>query len=267
MKRRDLFVTRREMLSRSGMGMGAVALTSLLGDSSHLQAAPAVEAANPLAAKKPPLPAKAKRILHLFMNGGASHDDTFDPKPSLAKFAGKPIPITLKTERRTGAAFPSPFTFKRFGQSGTEVSEIFSNVGSCVDDLCIVRSMHTDIPNHEPSLMMMNCGDVRQIRPSFGSWVTYGLGSENQNLPGFIVLCPDGLPTQGNQNWRSACLPGAYRAIQIDTREMQIEKLIENIHSGFTTSAEQRRQLDLLAELNRGYQAQRQNDALLEARV
>jgi hypothetical protein len=143
MRHRDLFVTRREMLSRSGMGMGAVALTALLG-----RATPAVEAANPLAAKKPPLPAKAKRIVHLFMNGGASHVDTFDPKPSLAKFAGKPIPITLKTERRTGAAFPSPFTFKRFGQSGTEVSEIFANVGSCVDDLCIVRSMHTDIPNH-----------------------------------------------------------------------------------------------------------------------
>ena len=112
MRHRDLFVTRREMLSRSGMGMGAVALTSLLGDSSHLQAAPAIGTENPLAAKKPPLPAKAKRILHLFMNGGASHVDTFDPKPSLAKFAGKPIPITLKTERRTGAAFPSPFTFK-----------------------------------------------------------------------------------------------------------------------------------------------------------
>ncbi len=267
MKPRELFITRREMLSRCGMGMGLVALTSTLGDTGYLQAAPNSQAINPLTPKQPPLPAKAKRVLHLFMNGGASHVDTFDPKPSLAKFAGKPIPITLKTERRTGAAFPSPFTFRKFGQSGTEVSEIFSNVGECVDDLCIVRSMHTDIPNHEPSLMMMNCGDVRQVRPSFGSWITYGLGSENQNLPGFIVLCPDGLPTQGNQNWRSAFLPGAYQATHIDTRETQIEKLIENIHSGFTTSAEQRRQLDLLAELNRGYQARRQDDSLLEARI
>ena len=267
MKPRELFITRREMLSRCGMGMGLVALTSTLGDTGYLQAAPNSQAINPLTPKQPPLPAKAKRVLHLFMNGGASHVDTFDPKPSLAKFAGKPIPITLKTERRTGAAFPSPFKFKKFGQNGTEVSEIFSNVGECVDDLCIVRSMHTDIPNHEPSLMMMNCGDVRQVRPSFGSWITYGLGSENQNLPGFIVLCPDGLPTQGNQNWRSAFLPGSYQATHIDTRETQIEKLIENIHSGFTTSVEQRRQLDLLAELNRGYQTRRQNDALLEARV
>ena len=267
MKNSDLFATRREMLTRSGMGLGALALTSLLGDTGELQAATAGEAINPLAPKAPPLPATAKRVLHLFMNGGASHVDTFDPKPALAKFAGKPIPITLKTERRTGAAFPSPFQFKKFGQSGTEVSEIFSQVGGCVDDMCIVRSMHTDIPNHEPSLMMMNCGEVRQVRPSFGSWLTYGLGSENQNLPGFIVLCPDGLPTQGNQNWRSAFLPGSYQATHIDTRETKVDKLIENIRNKFTGPAEQRQQLDLLMQLNKGYQEKRQKDALLEARV
>ena len=263
----DRTLDRRQMLTRCGMGMGAVALTSLLGGTGRLAAAPVGDAAGPLAPKKPPLPAKAKRIVHLFMNGGASHVDTFDPKPALAKFAGKPIPITLKTERRTGAAFPSPFAFQRFGQSGAEISEVFSNVGSCADDLCIVRSMHTDIPNHEPSLMMMNCGDVRQVRPSFGAWVTYGLGSENQNLPGFIVLCPDGLPTQGNQNWRSAFLPGSYQATHIDTRETQIEKLIENIRNSATTSDGQRRELDLLAKLNRGHQERRSDDALLEARV
>ncbi len=261
------FLNRRQMLTRCGMGMGAVALTSLLGSAGQLAAAPIGDATGPFAPKAPPLPAKAKRIVHLFMNGGASHVDTFDPKPALAKFAGKPIPITLKTERRTGAAFPSPFAFRKFGQSGAEISEIFSNVGGCADDLCIVRSMHTDIPNHEPSLMMMNCGDVRQVRPSFGSWVTYGLGSENQNLPGFIVLCPDGLPTQGNQNWRSAFLPGSYQATRIDTRETQIEKLIENIRNGATTPEGQRRELDLLEKLNRGHQERRHDDALLEARV
>ena len=267
MKYGHLFATRREMLARCGMGMGAAALQALLSDSGDLQAAPIGGEVNPLAPKSPPQPAKAKRVIHLFMNGGVSQVDTFDPKPSLTKYSGKAIPITLKTERRTGAAFGSPFEFKKFGQSGTEVSEIFSNVGECVDDLCVIRSMHTDIPNHEPSLMMMNCGDVRQIRPSFGSWVTYGLGSENQNLPGFIVLCPDGLPTQGNQNWRSAFLPGAFQATQIDTRETQIDKLIENIRNNVTSPAAQRKQLDLLAELNRGYQQQRQNDGLLEARV
>ena len=168
----------------------------------------------------------------------------------------------------TGAAFPSPFAFRKYGQSAIEVSEIFSKVGECVDDLCVVRSMCTDIPNHEPSLMMMNCGDIRQVRPSFGSWVTYGLGSENQNLPGFIVLCPDGLPTQGNQNWRSAFLPGAYQATYIDTRETQIDKLIENIRNRLALAPRiNGEQLDLLGELDRGYQERRQNDALLEARV
>jgi hypothetical protein len=262
------FLTRRELLQRSGMGMGAVALTALLGETGSLRAATAGSVAlNPMAPKQPPLPAKAKRVLHLFMNGGPSHVDTFDPKPSLARYGGKAIPITLKTERRTGAAFPSPFAFPKFGQSGIEVSEIFSNVGQHVDDLCIIRSMCSDIPNHEPSLMMMNCGEVRQVRPSFGSWVTYGLGSENQNLPGFIVLCPDGLPTQGTQNWRSAFLPGAFQATQIDTRQTEIEKLIEDIKNRYSTRAEQRHQLDLLAELNRGYQQRREDDALLESRT
>lgn len=250
------FLTRRDILARCGMGLGALALSTM--DAATL---------NPLAPKPAPLPAKAKRVLHLFMNGGASQVDTFDPKPALAKYAGQPLPITLRTERRTGAALPSPFAFQRHGASGIEVSEIFSHVGQRVDDLCVIRSMHTDIPNHEPSLMMMNCGDVRQVRPSFGSWLTYGLGSENQNLPGFIVLCPDGLPTQGNQNWRSAFLPGAFQGTHIDTRETEIDKLIENIRNHSTSRAEQRQQLDLLSELNAEYRQRRQEDALLEARV
>ncbi len=265
---KNRFFTRREMLQRTGMGMGAVALTALLGETQGLNAATlGAVSTNPMAPKLPPLPAKAKRVIHLFMNGGPSHVDTFDPKPSLGKFAGKPIPITLKTERRTGAAFPSPFQFKKYGQSGIEVSEIFSHVGEHADDLCVIRSMCSDIPNHEPSLMMMNCGEVRQVRPSFGSWVTYGLGSENQNLPGFIVLCPDGLPTQGNQNWRSAFLPGSYQATLIDSRETDIEKLIENIKDRYSTRAQQRKQLDLLADLNQQYQLRRQEDALLESRT
>lgn len=258
MSQRDLFTTRRDMLRQCGMGMGSVALTSMLAPAADL---------NPLSPKPAPLPFKAKRVIHLFMNGGCSHVDTFDPKPELQKYAGKAIPITLKTERRTGAAFPSQFAYKHYGKSGIEVSDAFPLVGGCVDDLCVIRSMHTDIPNHEPSLMMMNCGDVRQVRPSFGSWLTYGLGSENENLPGFIVLCPDGLPTQGNQNWRSAFLPGAFQATHIDTRETQIEKLIENIRNHATSRPGQRRQLDLLKELNHDYQERRQNDSLLEARV
>src|SRR6266853_1889619 len=128
MKNQNRFFTRRELLQRTGMGMGTVALAGLLGDTRALQANESTNTVNPLAPKAPPFPAKAKRVLHLFMNGGPSHVDTFDPKPSLTKFSGKPIPITLKTERRTGSAFGSPFEFKKSGQCGTEISEIFSKV-------------------------------------------------------------------------------------------------------------------------------------------
>src|ERR1700738_1481461 len=149
MRFQNRFFTRRELLQRTGMGMGAVALAGLLGDTGTLRADVSGSAVTPLAPKAPPLPARAKRVLHLFMNGGPSHVDTFDPKPSLTKFSGKPIPITLKTERRTGAAFGSPFEFKKYGQCGTEVSEIFSKVAEHADDLCVIRSMCSDIPRSE----------------------------------------------------------------------------------------------------------------------
>src|SRR5260370_40544418 len=139
---------------------------------------------NPLTPKAPHFPGKAKRVIHLFMNGGPSHVDTFDPKPALAKNAGKPLPKgNLRTERRTGAAFPSPFKFHKHGQSGIEVSEIFPHVAACIDDIAVIRSMHPDVPNHEPSLILMNCGEGRLIRPTMGSRVTYAPGSATQNLP------------------------------------------------------------------------------------
>src|SRR5437763_552217 len=185
------------------------------------------------------------------MNGGPSHVDTFDPKPALARWAGKPLPRNLRTERRTGAAFPSPFAFRKHGQSGIDISEIFPHLARHADDLCVIRSMHADVPNHEPSLMLMNCGEARLPRPSMGSWVTYGLGSENQNLPGFIAMCPGGYPIQETQNWQSAFLPGAYQGTYINTRHTEVEKLVENIRNHAVTRAQQRRQLDLLAELNR----------------
>jgi hypothetical protein len=225
------------------------------------------DAADPLAPKQPPLPAKAKRVLHIFMNGGPSQVDTFDPKHALRTYAGKELPIHLRTERQTGAAFPSPFEFQRHGESGLEVSEIFSKVGEHADKLCVVRSMHTDVPNHGPSLMMMNCGATQQSRPSFGSWMTYGLGTENRNLPGFITLCPGGYPVWGAKNWRSAFLPGAYQATHVDTRETDLDKLIANVRNTYSTREEQRRQLDLLQQLNRAHQAERAEDQLLEARI
>jgi hypothetical protein len=257
------FLTRREMLNRCGMGLGALALTQLVGSAFAQEKT----YANPLAPKQPPLPAKVKRVIHLFMNGGPSQVDTFDPKPMLDKYDGKPLPIHLKTERKTGAGFASPWKFKKYGQSGTEVSELYPHVAEHVDELCVIRSMTTDLPNHEPSLYLMNCGDARQVRPSFGSWLTYGLGTENQNLPGFVVLCPEGYPVSGAQNWTSGFLPAVYQGTYIDTKESEVEKLIEHIRNNATSQADQRHQLDLLSKLNRRYQKQRQEESLIEAQI
>lgn len=259
--------SRRELLSRGGMGIGILGLADLL--------APRVMATEerpptnlPLAVKAPHFTPKAKRVVHLFMNGGPSHVDTFDPKPLLDKYHGKPLPTaTLRTERKTGAAMRSPFRFDRHGKSGIEVSELFARTAEHIDDMAIIRSMVAEVPNHEPSLLLMNCGDGRLPRPSFGSWVTYGLGSENQNLPGFVAMCPGGYPIVATQNWRSAFLPGAYQGTYIDTKHTDIEKLIENIRHHDASPGEQRRQLDLVQRLNRRHQATRPHDAELDARI
>jgi hypothetical protein len=258
-------LTRRELLSRCGMGMAALGLASLMAD--QAQAVDADRSISPLAPRAPHFPAKAKRVVHLFMNGGPSHVDTFDPKPALDKYHGKAIPLELRTERKTGAAFRSPYKFTRHGQSGIEVSELFPHVAKCIDDICVIRSMHADVPNHEPSLLLMNCGEARLPRPSMGSWVTYGLGSENQNLPGFIAMCPGGYPIQETQNWQSAFLPGVYQGTYIDTQHTDLEKLIENIRNNSLSLAQQRKQLDLLRRLNERHQAKRSRDAQLEARI
>ncbi len=232
----QLPATRREFLRRSGVGFGALALAGMLSESGAELVAGDGESAgqtnpNPMAPKKPHFEPKAKAVIHLFMNGGPSHIDTFDPKPALEKLHGKPVPNNLRTERETGAAYQSPFKFQKYGQSGIEVSELFSHVGECIDDVCVIRSMHADVPNHEPSLMLMNCGDPTLMRPSMGSWVTYGLGSENQNLPGFISMSPGGYPIKGSENWQSAFLPGAFQGTYIDTKHREIERLIANIRN------------------------------------
>src|SRR6516162_5475418 len=216
----DHFLTRRDFLSRVGIGFGMLGLADLLAPQlAGTAPAEAINANSPLAPKLPPFPARAKRVIHIFANGGPSHVDTFDPKPALARLNGRPLPMdNLATERRTGAAFQSPFQFKKYGQSGIEVSELFPHVGEHIDDITVIRSMHADVPNHEPSLLLMNCGEARLPRPSFGSWVTYGLGSENQNLPGFIAMCPGGYPIQETQNWQSAFLPGAHQGTYINTK-------------------------------------------------
>lgn len=264
----DMPITRRELLNRSGMGFGALALGSLMSEAGGLSStALAEQAATPLLPKQPHFAPKAKRIIHLFMNGGPSQVDTFDPKPSLIKYNGKPIPLNLPTERKTGAAFQSPFSFKKYGQSGIEVSELFAKTAANIDDICVIRSMYADVPNHEPSLMLMNCGDARQVRPSMGSWALYGLGTENQNLPGFMVMCPGGYPISESQNWQSGFLPGIYQGTYLDTKNTEIEKLIEHIKNKRTSQTRQRHQLDLLAELNKEHHERRAREAELEARI
>ena len=259
-----LALTRRELLARCGMGLGGLALGPLLGGTSSAAAL----GVNPLAARSPHFAAKAKHVIHLFMNGGPSHVDTFDPKPLLAQFAGKDLPGgNLKTERPTGAAFPSPFKFQKYGQSGIEVSELFARTAESIDDIAVIRSMVADVPNHEPSLSLMNCGTARQIRPSFGSWVTYGLGTDNQNLPAFVAMCPGGYPIQESQNWQAAFLPGVFQGTYLDTQHTAIEKLIEHIRNDRLPLGPQRQQLDLLQQLNRRHQEARQQDAELEARI
>ena len=225
----DPALSRRDLLRRGGMGLGLLGLAGLAGEEAR---AGGGASTNPLAPKAPPFEARAKQVVHLFMNGGPSQVDTFDPKPLLAKYHGKPTPSpNLRTERKTGAAMGSPFKFREYGQSGLEVSELFAKTAAFADDMCVIRSMYADVPNHEPSLLLMNCGDGRLTRPSMGSWVTYGLGSENQNLPGFIAMCPGGYPIIATQNWRSAFLPGAYQGTYIDTAQTDIKKLIENIQN------------------------------------
>ncbi len=242
-----------------------VGLAGLLGSAGAAQAR---EAASSLSIKAPHFPARAKHVIFLFLNGGLSQVDSFDPKPELDRLDGQPLPgATVRTERKTGNLMRSPFPFKKYGQSGIEVSEIFSKVGEMADDLCVVRSMHTEVPNHEPSLYMMTCGSNQPGRPSFGSWVTYGLGTENQNMPGFVVLCP-GTPVVGPPLWNSTFLPAVYQGTYISNRETDPEKLINYIRNGRVSLVDQRAQLDLLAKLNQTHlERQRESDQQLEASI
>jgi hypothetical protein len=262
------------MLARCGTGIGTIALAGVLADDARAEGGrdkPGRSpdgAQDPLEPKKPHFAAKAKHVVHLFMNGGPSQVDTFDPKPELTKYHGKPIPTgNLRTERKTGAAMKSPFAFKRYGQSGIEVSELFAKTAAVhIDDMCVIRSMYADVPNHEPSLLLMNCGDGRQPRPSLGSWVTYGLGSENQNLPGFITLSPT-LGHGGVQNWSSAFLPAAYQGTPVGNSGMPFKSAAVRDIQPAAAPDLQRMQLDLLQQMNRDHLAASGPDAALEGRI
>ncbi|HJN10765.1 MAG TPA: DUF1501 domain-containing protein [Pirellulaceae bacterium] len=253
----ELRLTRRDLLRRTGTGLGLLALPGLL------EASP-----NPLAPKEPHFKPRAKQIIHVYLNGGPSHVDTWDPKPELTKWGGKKLPVgNLTTERETGVALASPFKFKQHGESGLWCSSVFEQTASLhADKLCVIRSMHANTPNHEQSMRLMNTGDERQSRPSYGSWLTYGLGSENQNLPGFVTMCP-GLPVADSSNWRSSFLPGIYQGTYLDTRKTKVVELIANIRNSEISTNDQHKQLDLLAKLNKRHQRTRSEDANLEARI
>ena len=254
------YVSRRQILTRVGMGFGAFGLASLLNNESvfgdELEAA-----SGPLAPKLPPLPCKAKRVIHIFAAGAPSQVDTWDPKPALARYDGQSV-------NGKGVAMPSPFKFQRYGRSGIEVSEVFPKIAEHVDEMSIIRSMYTDIPAHEIATVMMNTGSRQLQKPCLGSWSVYGLGTENQNMPGFISLhSGGGLPPGGTQNWGAAFLPGVYQGTSINTSADSVDRMIENISSPYVSGTEQRRQLDLIQQLNELHAQNLQKDAQLEARI
>jgi hypothetical protein len=242
------------------MGFGGMSLAGLIGMGILEPVEGATESAgSPLAIKKPHFPVKARRVLHIFASGAPSHLDTFDPKPDLARYDEKTLPGD-----NNSVAFASPFKFNKCGTAGTEISEVFPLLSQHADELAVIRSMHTDIPDHGAASLMMNTGSTRLIKPSVGAWVTYGLGSENQNLPGFIALSPGRVEPS---YMRSAFLPGAFQGTSVNTQYRTIDKLIENIRNNYQSLPEQRQQLDLLQKLNEAHSKNLKNDAQLEARL
>jgi hypothetical protein len=263
-------LSRREVLLRIGGGFGAVALSTLFAEPrAYATTASPTGIANSLAPKLPHFPARAKRLIFLFMNGGPSHIDTFDPKPELTKLNGQPLPESFAANlkrKKKGNLMASPFKFQRYGESGIEVSELFPECGGVIDELCVLRSMYTDNPNHEPGLLMMNSGNMQPIRPSMGSWLVYALGSENQNLPGFIVLCP-GKPVVGPQLWSNSFLPGIFQGTHINNKSIDPKSIIRDVKNKYLSPASQRAQLDLIQQMNELHLQQREHDEQLEARI
>ena len=260
--RAPLPMTRREMLTQFGAGFGMLGLASVLAEEGAV-AAPA-SATDPLAVHAPMFPARAKRVIFLFMSGGPSHVDTFDPKPRLTSDMGKPLPFAKPHLERTktGNLLGSPFAFKRYGKSGIEVSELFPNVGGCIDDICVIRGMEADNINHNGACLQMNTGEQAFSRPCLGSWLLYGLGTENRNLPGYLIISP-AQPAQGAPLWSSSFLPAAYQGTLVS----DLKNPIANLQNGTFTTADQREQLDLLRGLNELHGHARPDDSRLSARI
>ena len=250
---------RRQMLRQFDNGFGMLGLAGLLADETRANAA-----SDPLTVKQPHYPAKAKRLIFLFMSGGPSHIDTFDPKPRLQRDNGKPLPFEQPklVRTRTTNLLQSPFKFAKQGQSGIEVSELFPHLSRHIDDLCVIRSMVADNINHNGACLQMNTGEQAFSRPSLGSWLLYGLGSENQSLPGFVVISP-AQPAQGAPLWSSSFLPAAYQG----TLVADLNNPIDNLKNPRFSLPRQRDQLDTLQRLNELHRQQRREDGQLNARI
>jgi hypothetical protein len=260
--------TRRDLLRVSANGFGLLALTDLLAASSGADIPSSTKPHNPLAPRKPHIKARAKRVIFLFMHGGPSQVDTFDPKPMLEKYNGKPYPGQKPRVQfaSTGNLLQSPWKFRPGGESGIQVSDLFPEVRKRADDLCVIRSIHADNSAHGGALLQLHTGSDTFVRPSVGSWVTYGLGSENQNLPGFITLCPT-LGHGGVQNWSSAFLPAAFGGTPIGHSGIPAKNAAIRDIKPASSSELQRMQLDLLQQMNRDHLASTGPDATLEGRI
>jgi len=252
-------MTRRDLLRTAGNGFGLVGLAGVLAE--------AARAEGSLLPKAPHFAPKAKQVIFLFLNGGPSQVDTFDPKPMLAKYHGQSMPGDYpKAKQEKGTLLQSPFSFNRYGQSGLEVSELFTKTARMIDDICVVRSMHTDLPAHPQAILQMNGGRIIPGFPSMGSWITYGLGSENRNLPGFIAFCA-GVPDVGPQLWSSAFLPAIYQGTYVPNDQTDPEKMIQYLRSSTGVTTGQQERVALWEKLNRMELARRGPDAQLEGRI
>jgi hypothetical protein len=247
--------SRRDFLARTGMGIGALALEALM--QATLPARALAESINPLAAHKPPLSSKCKAVIHIFAGGAPSHIDTFDPKPALEKYRDQSLPGS------SGVGFPSPFKFEPHGKSGLMLSELFPNLGNVADELCVVRSLFTDVPAHGPASKMMHTGSLVLSKPSLGSWVLYGLGTENLNLPGFVAL-------GGSADYRQAAfLPSLFQGSRADFAPRKpVDKVLLNLNNEFhNTPDEQQLQLALVNKMDERHMQSVQHDEQLEARI
>ncbi len=255
-------LTRREMLRMSSAGFGSLALASLLDQEARAE--------NPLSVKQPHFRARAKRVIFLFMHGGPSQVDTFDYKPLLERDHGKPLPFSKPRvfSSTTGNLLKSPWRFKQHGESGAWISALFPEVAKCADDLCIINSMHGSNSRHGGALLELHTGSDTFVRPSMGSWIGYGLGTENQDLPGYITMCPT-LTHGGVNAYSSAFLPAVYHGTPLGNASISADKInIPYIKSqGKQGSNLQRMELDFVQQLNQRQLQQQESAAILESRI